>query len=415
MAILKNMPTFSRRTLLISSAGLLASAAFSGPWVYNRLLSPPKDRPILIGITSDADGHFSECSGMDRRGIVMAVTEFNNKGGLLGREIQLVRYNLKNNATDSDIVNNVLSQTRVDFLIGAVNSDVANRISHIAQKYRIIFFNTNAPSPITNYRQDATFNWATDPLDLTAATMQNAIKTKQKNWVMLTSDDIGQRKLANAIRKEASLVGISLVSELFIPMGCQDFSPFLRKIKEMDPDIIALAVHEDDLSVLYSQVLDLGMDREMYWHTLAKNWPDIYRQPMFGMFGTNWYHKFANPGVDDFVKKYQNMYPDVRIRVPGNVFYNAYMATKTLLSSIENTGTTNTIKLIKQLEGQVIPARVRMQDHDAWIDPTTHQCRQSIGIVTANTAPSTKNDTLNIIATVSPTEIKKHCCHQSVF
>ena len=41
------------------------------------------------------------------------------------------------------------------------------------------------------------------------------------------------------------------------------------------------------------------------------------------------------PGVDDFVKRYQEMYPETSMRVPGNVFYNGYMATRELLAAIE--------------------------------------------------------------------------------
>ena len=37
--------------------------------------------------------------------------------------------------------------------------------------------------------------------------------------------------------------------------------------------------------------------------------------------------------------------------MPGNVYYNGYMATRELLRAVERAGTTNNIAVIKKLEG----------------------------------------------------------------
>src|SRR3546814_5008552 len=46
----------------------------------------------------------------------------------------------------------------------------------------------------------------------------------------------------------------------------------------------------------------------------------------------------------------QETYPETAMRVPGNVLYNGYMATRELLRAIERTGSTNNIAIIKALE-----------------------------------------------------------------
>ena len=77
------------------------------------------------------------------------------------------------------------------------------------------------------------------------------------------------------------------------------------------------------------------------WINNQQDWPDVYGLPLdnlFGVFGTTWYYKLDLPGVDDFVERYQARYPDTRMRVPGNVFYNGYMATRELLRAIERAG-----------------------------------------------------------------------------
>eukprot|EP01031_Cornospumella_fuschlensis_P000051 gene51-60_t len=57
---------------------------------------------------------------------------------------------------------------------------------------------------------------------------------------------------------------------------------------------------------------------------------DTAATPRFGVFGTTWYYRLDLPGVKEFVAAYQKQYPGMAIRVPGNVYHNAYMATREL-------------------------------------------------------------------------------------
>jgi branched-chain amino acid transport system substrate-binding protein len=99
------------------------------------------------------------------------------------------------------------------------------------------------------------------------------------------------------------------------------------------------------------------------------------------------------------------MYPDTQMRVPGNVFYNGYMATRELLAAIERAGSTNNIKVIKQLEGHKMSAKDRMQHHDALIDPATHQVQQTIYLATANAGAKDKDDMFKIVTQSAPADV----------
>ncbi len=46
--------------------------------------------PIVIGITSDASGQYANSGASDRRGMLMAIAEFNARGGVLGRKIEYI-------------------------------------------------------------------------------------------------------------------------------------------------------------------------------------------------------------------------------------------------------------------------------------------------------------------------------------
>ena len=64
----------SRRQLL-KGAGLATAsgAAFFGPWKHNHMYASAADKPIRIGMTSDASGQYANSGASDRRGMPMAV------------------------------------------------------------------------------------------------------------------------------------------------------------------------------------------------------------------------------------------------------------------------------------------------------------------------------------------------------
>ena len=142
-------------------------------------------------------------------------------------------------------------------------------------------------------------------------------------------------------------------------------------MQQAKPDVVATAVGGDDIKALRQQVSDLKLEDKAAWINNQQDWPDIWGAPetLFGVFGTTWYHKLPLPGVAEFVKRWQTAYPQSPIPVPGNVSYNGYMATRELLRAIERAGSTNNIKVIKQLEGHKMSAADRMQHFDAYIDP----------------------------------------------
>jgi branched-chain amino acid transport system substrate-binding protein len=51
-------------------------------------------------------------------------------------------------------------------------------------------------------------------------------------------------------------------------------------------------------------------------------------------------------------------------------------------------------------------ARDRMQHFDAWINPTTHQCQQTIYMATYNDKPAEKDDIFKLLAQVPPQDVE---------
>jgi branched-chain amino acid transport system substrate-binding protein len=408
----------SRRALLKHSslalvgAGLYGAAPFMGPWKHNHAWAQTgQKKPLTIGLTMDASGLYAASGAEERLGAMMAIKEFNDKGGVLGRRIEAIHIDTETTpATGSRVAERMITRNEASFLIGAVHSGVSNAISQVAQKYGTIFFNTNSSSP-TEAGKDChrtKFVWDGNGTNFSNAIVKNAIKASGKNWVLLTNDYVWGHTTSKATRAIVEANGGRIVEELLVPQNTRDFSSYLLKLQQLKPNVVATAVGGDDIKALRQQVVQLKMNQSMAWINNQQDWPDVYGlgpEAIFGVFGTTWYWRLGLPGVKEFVAAYQKQFPGMAIRVPGNVYHNGYMATRELLRCVEEAGTTNNIAVIKKLEGRKMSAADRLQHYDAWMDPVTHQCQQTIYMATYNDQPAEKDDIFKILTQADPKDV----------
>jgi branched-chain amino acid transport system substrate-binding protein len=409
----------SRRSLLKQSAlalagiGLYGAAPFYGPWKHNHAWAQAaQKKPLIIGLTMDASGQYGASGGEERLGAMMAIKEFNDKGGVLGRRIEALHMDTETTpATGSRVAERLITRNEAAFLIGAMHSGVANAISQVAQKYGTVFLNTNSSSP-TEAGKDchrAKFVWDGNGTNFSLAIVKAAMKTSGRNWVLLTNDYVWGHNTSKATRAVVEANGGKIIDELMVPQNTRDFSAYLLKLQQMKPQVVATAVGGDDIKALRQQVVQLKLHQNMAWINNQQDWPDVYGlgpEQIFGVFGTTWYWRLQLPGVKEFVAAYQKQFPGMAIRVPGNVYHNGYMATRELLRCVEEAGTTNNLAVIKKLEGRKMTAADRLQHHDAWIDPVTHHCQQTIYMAAYNDKPAEKDDIFKILTEVDPKDVQ---------
>ena len=391
---------------------LAAGSAFYGPWkVHHAWAQAPQKKPLVIGLTMDASGQFGASGTSERLGAMMAIREFNEKGGVLGRHIEALHIDTETTpATGSRVAERLITRNEVAFLIGGLSSGVANAIGQVAQKYGVVYLNSNSSSPTESGRdcKRVKFVWDGNGTNFAQAIVKNAIKVNGGNWALLTNDYIWGHNTSKATRELVVKNGGRVLDELMVPQGTRDFSSFLLKLQQMKPQVVAAAVGGDDFRAMRQQVLQTKLDRQFAWVNNQQDWEDVYglgAEAAFGVFGTTWYYRFDLPGVKEFVEKYKKTFPGMQVKNPGNTFYNGYVATRELLRCVEEAGTTSNIAIIKKLEGRKMTARDRMQHHDAWIDPATHQVQQTIYMATYNDKPAETDDIFKILSNVAPADI----------
>src|SRR5437773_328027 len=116
--------------------------------VFGGLLGPPEDRVLKIGTVLSITGGLAAFGGKNRQGVIMAVDEINAKGGVLGAPIQLFH---QNDATNPDTAqaaaNTLVSQNRVDAIIGATGSGQCARVVTVASANGVFEISGSCTSP----------------------------------------------------------------------------------------------------------------------------------------------------------------------------------------------------------------------------------------------------------------------------
>lgn len=403
-----------QRRRLLGTAAAAATLGAGMFWPVQPLFAQTRSkRPLLIGLATDDTGQYGASGQDEQRGMLMAIAEANARGGVLGRQITTTHTDTGGNPElAARVAEQMIEQQEVAFLIGAVHSGVASAMSKVAQKHGCIYFNTNSSSP-TEAGQDChrtKFVWDANGTNFAISVVKAAMTGFGKEWTLITSDYSWGHNTAKGLRGLVEGNGGRITDELVVPQNTTDFASVLDRIRKINPRVVATAVGGDDLKALRQQVRKAGMDRISGWINSQQDWPEVYGlsgdQAAFGLFGTTWYWGLSLAGVEAFNKRYALANPDYRIKTPGNVFYNGYMATRELLLAIERTGTTNNLKLIAALENLRVPALDRLQHDDAYMSPATHHLQQTTYIASYNSAPQTPDDLFRILVRLRPEEVQ---------
>ena len=124
-----------RRTLL--KAGLAVGAMqIASPFI----VKARADEPIKIGFDDPLTGTYAELGKNEQIGCQFAIDEINAKGGILGRQVELLVEDSTSADTGTAVqkAHKLIDRDKVDFLLGNVNSAMALAIGEVTDQAGIL-------------------------------------------------------------------------------------------------------------------------------------------------------------------------------------------------------------------------------------------------------------------------------------
>jgi branched-chain amino acid transport system substrate-binding protein len=283
--------------------------------------------PIKIGVIYNVTGGQASLDVPSNNGAKLAAKEINAAGGVLGRQIQVVFYDGKSDAT---VIGNVATQLvetdKVVAMMGFSDSDMTLAAAPIAAKAGIVFVTSGATSPkLPDQVPDYLFLACFGDNVQAAAGAEYAFNTlKYKNVYLLTDQGTEYTKLLSKYFKErfTELGGVATLEDSY-QTGDKDFSAQITKLKgaATQPDFLYIAAQPDDIGTIVKQFRDSGIDKAIMGG-------DGYDTPLLvqipGKSATNVYfttHTLMDKNLGtEPVKKFMNAYEAEYKTPPENAF-----------------------------------------------------------------------------------------------
>src|ERR1700760_3218341 len=260
MAYLQRPWSINRRTILKSGAAI-AAAQFSSPYIVKAL----GDTPVKIGMVNPLTGVLSALAQSEVDGAKYAEAEINKKGGILGRQVQLLVEDSANDVgTGVQKTRKLIDRDQCDVIFGDVNSGIAYAMSQVTSEKKVFHIVPGGHTdPITG--TDCKWNvfrvCNTTTMDAGAITSE-LVKRFGKKWFFITPDYAYGHTLQDAFIKNLKKAGGEFQGDM-LPINTSEFSATLIKAKAYKPNVLLNNMGGLAQINCMKQFTQFGMQKEM--------------------------------------------------------------------------------------------------------------------------------------------------------
>jgi branched-chain amino acid transport system substrate-binding protein len=221
--------------------------------------------PIKIGFPIPLSGPTAVYGEPVLKGAQMAVAEINAKGGVLGRQLELLPRDSKADADEAvRLSRELIIKDGVDFLVGTLTSAEAPAVSTVAKENKIVFVAPTSkstiltdPEHINPYIFRVSSN--TDVEGLAGATLMARWKNVKTVATIAPDYAYGRDSIAAFIKSLKKLrPDIKIVDEQWPKLGQPDFTPFITAQMSKKPDAIYCSLFAGDFATFAKEAEPLG-------------------------------------------------------------------------------------------------------------------------------------------------------------
>jgi branched-chain amino acid transport system substrate-binding protein len=306
--------------------------------------------PIKVGASLPLTGEFSEPGKAAQQGYKVWEAMVNDSGGLIdGRPVKMV---IKDDQSNQNTIvadyNALISQDKVDLLLGTFSSLLNLPASAVAERNRMLFVEPAGGAPelferdfkMLFFAQQATADkqgevWAKYVTELPE-------DQRPKTAAYPTLDDPFAQPTSEGIEEIFSKAGIKTVYRETYTIDNPNLDGIASAMKARNPDVVVHGATFEDGVGMVRALRKSGFTPKMLYQTTAPSLGDQYskaigKQTTEGIFYAVSHSKEATtPGNDEFVAKYREMFGGEE--VPEDAA-DAYATAQVLQAAVKGVGT----------------------------------------------------------------------------
>jgi branched-chain amino acid transport system substrate-binding protein len=355
-----------RRTIL-KAAAAAGVAQVASPFVITARAADT----IKIGFGNPLTGTYAALGKNEVIGAKLAVSQINAKGGVLGRQMEL----LVEDSTSGDAgtavqkARKLIDRDKVNFLMGNVNSALTQAMAQVAYEKGVVMVVTGGHTdPVTG--KDC--HWNVFRVCNTTRMETNSISKVLfdkfgKKWYFLTPDYAFGHTLQEGFEASLKQFGGTEVGADLTPLGTTDFSSYLIKAQAANPDVIIFLQAGDDAVNVLKQAVQFGLDKKFHLAGAQQELEVLEGLPPNARVGNwvfEWYWNQPNtPHVKEFVADIRKVSGG---KVPTARTWFGYASAWTCALAAQNAKSIEAVKMAKALQGFTLPPEIALMPNPAF-------------------------------------------------
>jgi len=313
---------------------------------------------IKVGLLAPLSGQVPTFGLSNKEGAELAVKEWNEKGGVLGKKIELIIADSQCSPDPAvNAANKLIDQDGVKLIVGETCSSASIPVAEIVNQKKVLQISPTS----TNYSVTVDANGVTRPFTFRACFIdpfQGLVMAKfatgkgyKTAFIMFDQGNDYVRGLAEAFEKAFTELGGTVVGKESYTSSDTDFSAILTKVAESNAEVLYLPDYYNIVNLVGAQAKDKGVTAVMMG---GDGWDssDLDVKAADGGFYSNHYDPGdTRPIVQQWLKAYGAAYKDAQgnPKVPDALATLAYDATNLLIAAVEKAGTEDPTKVAEAM------------------------------------------------------------------
>jgi branched-chain amino acid transport system substrate-binding protein len=390
-----------RRTLLLSGA-TLGAMQLSAPFI----IKARGETPIKIGFVDPLTGILSAVAQAEVEGAKYAVDEVNKKGGILGRQVQLLVEDSANDVgTGVQKTQKLIDRDQVDVIFGDVNSGIAYAMSQVTNEKKVFHIVPGGHTdPITG--TDCKWNvfrvCNTTSMDAGAITPE-LVKRFGKKWFFITPDYAYGHTLQDAFVKNLKKAGGEFAGDM-LPINTTEFSATLIKAKAYKPNVLLNNMGGLAQIDCMKQFVQFGMAKDMALGGALfelEGIKSVPKEAQTGWWTMEWWWDQPNvPEVVKFVADYKKAVG----KTPSARSWFGYVSVNSVRLAAEKAKSMEGPKLAMAMEGMELPPDIALQPGKVFYRAGDHELMPNIFVGEAHPPEGGNPDNVFKVETLVPGE-----------
>ena len=315
---------------------------------------------LKVAVLAPLSGAVPTFGVMTRDGALLAIEEWNAKGGVNGKKIvPIVEDSQCTPDPAVNAANKVIDQDKVKFIVGEVCSKASIPISEIANAKKVIQISpTSTNTDVTIMKDGKVKDYIfracfIDPFQGKVGAKFATENLKAKTaFLLLDQANDYTKGLSEEFEKAFTASGGKIVGKETYTAKDTDFSAILAKVAAAKPDVIYLPDYYNIVNLAAKQAKEKGITAPFLG---GDGWDsaDLDLKAAAGGYFTNHYSPDSTaPEAVAFMKAFKDKYKGA---TPDALAALAYDATNLLLNSIKAAGNEDTDKVRVAMEGISMP------------------------------------------------------------